>query len=349
MRENPSLPLSKSPTLFIVSSGRSGTTLLISILNASQQIHIPYESDFIARAYPFYQQKQNFGDSDYQKLTKLFIKASQPQGWGMTESFLLSYLKQSKPQSFAEVNSAICAAYHGKEGTENGLWGIKAPVLIASINRILSVYPSAKILHIVRDGRDVCLSYQNIHAKSQIKFGPKSLLANALYWIDGLRRIEDARSQQIYEFRYEDLLKNPKVELDKICSFIGIEYDESMALNYYKTEKNSKIDKVQPRPALSGRGTVDSNRLLENIHSKVKQGIDSSNTKKYLTAMPKFNRFVFELIAAPYLQKYNYCLEFPFLNTFLLSPLRNSVYFGARQMNNWRYSKRDRLFYSLTD
>lgn len=330
-----SLLLSKSPTLFIVSSGRSGTTLLISILNASQQIHIPYESDFIARAYPFYQQKKHFGDSDYQKITKLFIQASQPQGWGMTESYLLSYLKKSKPQTFAEINSAICAAYHGKKGTENSLWGIKAPVLIASINRILSVYPSAKILHIVRDGRDVCLSYQNIHAKSQVKFGPKGLLANALYWIDGLRRIEDARSsKQIYEFRYEDLLIDPQAELQKICDFIGIEYDEAMEQNYYKKGKNQNID---------------SSKLLQNIHSKVTKKIDSSNTKKYLTAMPKLNRFVFELIAAPYLQRYNYCLEFPFLNTFLLSPFRNLIYFGARQTNNWRYSKRDRLLYSIAN
>ena len=47
----------KLPTLFIVSSGRSSTNLLASILNASEQIYIPYESDFIARAYPHYQHK----------------------------------------------------------------------------------------------------------------------------------------------------------------------------------------------------------------------------------------------------------------------------------------------------
>lgn len=67
--------------VFIVSSGRSGTTLLRGILNASNQIYIPHESEFIARAYPFYNNKQNFNEDDYQKIVKIFVKTSQNNGW----------------------------------------------------------------------------------------------------------------------------------------------------------------------------------------------------------------------------------------------------------------------------
>ncbi|MEO1671907.1 MAG: sulfotransferase, partial [Cyanobacteria bacterium J06631_2] len=231
--------LTKSPSLFIVSSGRSGTTLLNSILNASQQIHIPYESDFIARAFPFYQGRQQLNEADYIKLIDMFMQSSRPRGWGMKEDYLLDYLIESQPQTFAEVDSALSGAYHLQQGTTNCLWGIKAPVLIASIDRIMQVYPEAKILHIVRDGRDVCLSYQQVHAQSEVKFGPKSLLANALYWLDGLKRIEEYKSSQIYEFRYEDLLVNPDVELQQICQFIGIKYDESMHQNFDSPQHNS--------------------------------------------------------------------------------------------------------------
>ena len=84
-----------------------------------------------------------------------------------------------------------------------------------------------------------------MHETSKIKFGPKSIVENALYWIDGLRRVED------FQFEYE-------------C------------------------------------------------------------------------------IAAPYLVKYGYKIEYPILNTFLFAPLRIFLYFLARQFNDWRYQKRDR-------
>ncbi|MEO0924329.1 MAG: sulfotransferase [Cyanobacteria bacterium J06631_6] len=327
---NTSISLTKSPSLFIVSSGRSGTTLLNSILNASQQIHIPYESDFIARAFPFYQGRQQLNRQDYLKLIDMFMQSSRPRGWGMQEDYLLDYLVESQPQTFAEVDSALNAAYHSQQGTADCLWGIKAPVLIASIDRIMQVYPEAKILHIVRDGRDVCLSYQQVHAQSEVKFGPKSLLANALYWLDGLKRIEEYRSSQIYEFRYEDLLLDPETELRRICQFIGIKYNKSMHQDFDAAQQVSLVN----------------NQHLNNIHRKVKGKLDPKNTQKYLTQMSRIERLIFELIAAPYLAKYHYSLEFKNFPRLLLLPLRKLLYTAARQVNNWRYAKRDRNFYT---
>lgn len=321
--------LKKYPKIFVVSSGRSGTTLLISILNASQQIYFPYESDFIARAYPFYQQEQNFSRPNYQEIVKFFRETSQPKGWGMTEEYLLSFLKERAPQTLRDINTIICEAYHQKQGTEDLMWGIKAPVLIASIDRILAVYPEAKIIHIVRDGRDVCLSYKSVHEKSKVKFGPQGVFANALYWVDGLRQVERFHQHQVYEFRYEDLLKNAEYELKNLCDFLAIEYDPSMHNDFYSQKDNEVI--------LPER--------LMKIHDRVQGNLDPKNTQKYLTKMSKVDRFIFELIAVPYLKKYQYPSEFPFLQIILLSPLRQLLYLCARQLNNWRYSQRDRRFY----
>ena len=60
------------PPVFIVSSGRSGTTLLTAMLNASGQIFIPHESYFLARAYPLYGKTCSFSEDDYQALAELF-------------------------------------------------------------------------------------------------------------------------------------------------------------------------------------------------------------------------------------------------------------------------------------
>ncbi len=312
--------------IFIVSSGRSGTTLLRSILNATEQIFIPHESDFIGRAYRFYHDREKFDALDYRKIVKLFQNTSKT-GWGMTEEYLLFHLNKNSPQTFADVNWIIYKAYHSLEKTQDLLWGIKSPVLICSIKEILEIFPHAKIIHIVRDGRDVCLSYQDIHKKNQVKFGPKSLIANAFFWVNGLRHIEEfSENQNIYELKYEDLLVNPEGQLNKLCHFLEINYQKSIIQNYQNNERNKKMLE---------------NNFMKQIHSKAQKTIDAKNMQKYCAQMNKKDRFIFELIASPYLEKYNYALEFAYLPTNLLKPFRQIAYFCARNFNNFRYKKRD--------
>lgn len=321
----------KLPEVFIVSSGRSGTTLLASILNASEQIYIPYESDFIARAYPHYQHQKQFSEADYRHIFNIFQLSAKQEGWGMSEDYVVGKLLEKSPQTFAEVNAVIYESFHQQEKTENLAWGIKAPVLIASLDRIQQVCPQAKIVHLIRDGRDVYLSYKKVHETSQIKFGPKRVIENALYWIDGLRRVEDFKSdsssEQIYELRYEDLLNDPVNSLQQLCRFLGIEYRSSMHENFNSLERNQKV-------------VPDS--FKTTIHQKVHGGLDAKNTHKYLSAMSRWEQIKFESIAAPYLKKYGYQPIHPLLDTFLLMPLRNFLYFFARQFNDSRYQKRDR-------
>lgn len=324
----------KLPNVFIVSSGRSGTTLLASILNASEQIYIPYESDFIARAFPHYQHKDRFTEDDYKHIFRIFKLAAKQDGWGMSEEYVVSRLKDRSPQSFAEVNAVICEAFHQQEQTEELLWGIKAPVLISNLDRIQQICPQAKIIHIIRDGRDVYLSYKKVHEISDIKFGPKGVVDNALYWVDGLRRVEDFigsnPNDRLYELRYDDLLKNPALIIKQLCVFLGIEYNQSMHENFNELERNKK---------------VAPDRFQQTIHKKLHGGLDAKNTQKYLSSMSWLEQIIFESIAIPYLLKYGYEPNYPILNTLLLSPLRSFLYFFARKFNNWRYAKRDRKVY----
>ncbi|MEQ9671213.1 sulfotransferase family protein [Coleofasciculus sp. G2-EDA-02] len=314
------------PPVFIVSSGRAGTTLLRGLLNGSNQIHIPPESDFITRAYPFYHDKQHFSDEDYRKIIKLFINTSEDNGWEMTEDYLLTCLKEQSPQTFTDINSTIYNAYLKHVGLDSQQWGIKRPVLIAGIDRIIRTFPEAKIVHVVRDGRDVALSYKEIHQKSAVKFGPQGVVTNSLYWIDGLRRIQDINVNELnfYELRYEDLLSDPAAELKKLCAFLKIDYekfvtDESDAT----TSKNTSLK-------------TKSKLFIRKISE-----IKPTNTNKYLRKMPRFERFIYELIAAPYLIKYHYPIEFKIVTSPLWFPLRNLAYVGARLFNNWRYHRRD--------
>jgi hypothetical protein len=324
----------KLPEVFIVSSGRSGTTLLVSILNASEQIYVPYESDFIARAYPHYQHKENFTEADYKQISKIFKLSAKQDGWGMSEDYVVGLLHENAPQTFAEVNSVIYRAFHQQEKTDSLQWGIKAPVLIASLDRIHQVCPNAKIVHVIRDGRDVYLSYKKIHESSEIKFGPKGVIENALYWVDGLRRVEDFLklnlTHQFFELRYDDLLNNPESILMQLCAFLEIEYKSSMHENFNECGRNKKVVPTHFR---------------QSIHKKLYGGLDPNNARKYLNYMSVLEQIQYELIAIPYLIKYGYKPEYPVLNSFLFAPIRGVLYSLSRQFNDWRYTKRDRKIY----
>lgn len=321
----------KHPSIFITSSGRSGTTLLISVLNFSKQISIPYESDFVARAYPFYQQKRAFDESDYVKLAHIFYETSIPKGWGLAEQDFLQNLLQYSPQTFADVHAVLCKSYHERSGTGDLLWGIKAPVLIASIDRIRDVHPEAKIVHIVRDGRDVFLSYKRVHQNSEVKFGPKGAVSNALYWVDGLRRIEKYQKGDIFEIRYEDLLKQTDLEMEKLFTLL----DLKRPLKSFGDFQGISEGKI-----------FADNKVMKELHQKVASGIDSTNIKKYLKGLSSFEIFVFELLAIPYLVKYAYEPEYTFLNIGLFAPIRFIAYFLARKINNYRYQRRDIRVYN---
>ena len=151
-----------SPPFFIVSSGRSGTTLLSSILNTSNQVTILPESDFIARAFPFYGEKCSFTTDDYFKLIKLFQKTSVMDGWKLDQERLIETFNIQKPKSFAEINLMICKAYLKKIGEPESQWGIKMPNLIFSLHRVFKIFTDAKILHLVRDRRYEILSYKRV-------------------------------------------------------------------------------------------------------------------------------------------------------------------------------------------
>ncbi|MGH8223763.1 MAG: sulfotransferase family protein [Woeseiaceae bacterium] len=105
----------------------------------------------------------------------------------------------------------------------------------------LAIWPGARCIHIVRDGRDVCASW--------IRFG---WLGNAyeggLRWREAIEewtavksRIAPARRT---ELRFEDLLRSPERELSRLCAFLGVPYSDAM-LRYHEDTTYGPVDPGQ--------------------------------------------------------------------------------------------------------
>ena len=61
-------------------------------------------------------------------------------------------------------------------------WGDKTPRYVESIPFISGLFPDARFVHLVRDGRDVALSYANV------PFGPKTVARAASLWAKRVRK-----------------------------------------------------------------------------------------------------------------------------------------------------------------
>ena len=92
-------------------------------------------------------------------------------------------------------------------------------------DRVLDLWPNARVIHLVRDGRDVALS--------RIRLGwAGNVWTSAPAWAEIERSWELLRprlaAEQVHEMRYEDLVAHPGEELDRLCAFLGIDYEAEM-------------------------------------------------------------------------------------------------------------------------
>lgn len=100
----------------------------------------------------------------------------------------------------------------------------KTPNHILHLGIILRSFPNAKVVHVVRDGRDSYCSALGHEGVPQ----RKSILAFAKYWTNVVETgLAAEKDQRVFHFRYEDFTRNPMNELSKIMSHIGFEAEES--------------------------------------------------------------------------------------------------------------------------
>lgn len=98
----------------------------------------------------------------------------------------------------------------------------KTPEHAVHVKHIQQLYPRARFVHIVRDGRDVMLS---VFAYAEhLQDPPKDVAQAAEQWCRTLVCMDEAREENpgdVIEVRYEDLAQQPDVHLGRIFEFVG--------------------------------------------------------------------------------------------------------------------------------
>ena len=113
----------------------------------------------------------------------------------------------------------------GYDGTSP--WGFKDPRTCVVLPLYLKLFPNARLLHIVRDEKDVASSLARSNKRG---VGVK---ADPAFWADlwrqhvGRARELGRRHQRYYEFRYEDFCRRPVETARPIFKFLDLPFSSA--------------------------------------------------------------------------------------------------------------------------
>lgn len=274
--------------LFIVGSGRSGTTLLASLLNKLPLVHITKETGFISRAIPLLEDIDKNGASP--ALIGLVNSWLAAEGWrerASTEGFG-QYCARTGASGAAAFIHYVWQLECDRDPATLDIIGDNTPAYVWAIAQLVHMFPNARFIHMVRDPRDVAASMMGM------KFGANTALTAALEWqanVGAWMAAERIIAPELrMELRYEDLCRDPQASMVHVARFLG---QEVSALKSVLTD---------PPAWQPGFGTV-----AEKAHHRLlSQAVSPSRIGRHVTQLSKRDIELVESVTQHLMLVYGY-------------------------------------------
>lgn len=147
-------------------------------------------------------------------------------------------LQIDKSLSYPELVDSFLSQIHQKRGGKP----IVGATVHSDFDRILRIWPDARFIYMLRDGRDVGRSTIQMEWASNMWVALDRWVAAERTW----ERVRPKLSPDRYtEIQYESLVRAPLDELTRICKFLGVEY--SPAMLEYDTARRTTYEKPDPK------------------------------------------------------------------------------------------------------
>ena len=209
------LPQNSRKIIFIVGMPRSGTSLVEQILSSHEQVYGGGELPFLSNII------NNKFFNNYENISQNKTKDIDPFFSDSLEEYIkkISILDNSK-RVFTD----------------------KSPLNFKYIGFIKKIFQNSRIINCRRDASDVAWSnYKN--------FFPASLpFSNSLFdlanyynlYEDYMKYWQKKFKKDVYNIQYEELVNNPKIEIEKLLQYCDLNWDE----NCMSHDKNSRSIKT---------------------------------------------------------------------------------------------------------
>lgn len=224
--------LHQNDPIFILGSGRNGSTLLASLLNNHKEIFFPPEQ----YALPYVILNWNIGGFLFpktfsKKAVNLFLNNKNNQNWILKKEdfkkILFNINNHKYPISIKTITDAIYLHYAGKFKKQIKYYGDHSPLNTQFTYMLRKNFPNAKFVFLVRDPRDVVLSYK------KLKNNPASETNYAIWkWKESIKAYLQLKNKNydVLLIKYEDLAQKPQVTVKEACRFLNIKYTQDMEI-----------------------------------------------------------------------------------------------------------------------
>ena len=210
--------------IFVVGFQRSGTTLIQALLGAHPRIASPPETHFIFRIASL---RDYYGDlADDGNLRRVLHDTVHPpvplfDDCGFDTDALFDRAR-SGPRTYAAALDTVMADFARRQQKDR--WCEKTPGQLAA--EVFDLCPSAQVVHIVRDPRDVVAS------SLETPWTRGDAAAVARHWRQfTLSNVRGGRVRgpgSMLQIHYEDLTSDPEPVLRVVCAFLGEDYVPEM-------------------------------------------------------------------------------------------------------------------------
>lgn len=232
---------SSEPQFFVLGAGRSGTSLLQRLLCRHPRVHCSHEL----------------------RLLELVVLAGAlvdvDGGPEIVDDAPRSPFGLEVGQSFGRLLAGAQLAHHGR-----AVYGDKYPPYCEQIQILDRLFPAARFVHIVRDGRDVVASALQAYVanrgwrRSTVPPGPNRL---AEAWARAVAHAREYGQRlgpaRYFELRYETLCAAPFETLCEVLRFLGETADAELSASVREVE-----------PGKSWRETLSLGELAEIDRSR---------------------------------------------------------------------------------
>src|SRR5437868_2100386 len=218
---------SKAP-VFVLGAPRSGTTVLYHMLLSAGNFAVyRAESNVFSILQPRFGNLRS--ESHRKELLRCWLRSRLFEVTGLNSELLREKIIR-ECHSAGDFLRVVMEEIAKQQGVER--WADCTPDHLLYIREIKRQIPNALIVHIIRDGRDVALSYVKQGWAYPLPWDSgKELLVVGLFWEWIVRRGRTYGRQlgpDYHELRYEDLVQKPHETLAGLGEFVGqtLDYDQ---------------------------------------------------------------------------------------------------------------------------
>ena len=223
-----------NPAFFIVGCPRSGTTLLRRMVDAHPRLAVTRETHWIPELYADVAGTTPPGFVTPELLARLF-RHEKFAHLGTTWGELERLAPAGDDVTYADLVSKLFDRYG--QARSKSVVGDKTPGYAQDIPMLHELWPQAKFVHLIRDGRDVCLSAVSWRKADKLAARFPTWLEHpvttaAFWWA---RYVELGREggalagPRVYrEIRYERVVSEAAKTCAELCAHLDVPYSDTM-------------------------------------------------------------------------------------------------------------------------